>query len=80
LIASTTVIMIGCAVAVPVGTPPRNGDVCRLVVGRAVDVDGAGAWALDRTAAASNRSMAARTDFTAIPFSPDAKLDEEGTG
>jgi hypothetical protein len=83
--ASTTVIMIGSAVALPVGTPPKNGDVCIVdeVGDGAADEDddaGAGACALTGTAAAISSSVGAKTDFTSCPFSPDAKLDERGAG
>jgi hypothetical protein len=75
--------MIGSAVAVPLGTPPKNGDVCNVdeVRDGAVDEDDdAGACALAGTAAAMTSSVAAKTNFTSCPFSPDAKLDERGAG
>jgi hypothetical protein len=65
-----------------VGTPPRNGDVCRLdavVRDDPVDADICTCAATGR-GAVNTSSAADKTNFTSDPFSPDAKLDEEGAG
>ena len=83
VMAPSIVSAIGSAVAVPVGTPPKKGDVWRLVWLRDAPDEDAGGWAFTgamATAEDSSRTAAGRANFNSDPFSPDAELDERGAG
>ena len=74
---------IGSAVAVPVGTPPKKGEVWRLVGVRDAPDEDAGAWAFTgamATAEDSRKTAAGRANFNSDPFPPDEELDERGAG